>query len=589
MSAKRALVVVLGMHRSGTSALAGTLHHLGVDLGASLMPAAEEVNSKGFFENEQIVQIHERLLFELGYSWHDVRLFPKDWLSREFVQSAKNQIIQIFHQEFGEGAVWGIKDPRICRLLPLWKEIFTELGVKVFYIHIFRNPLEVAMSLGRRDSFLQPDSLLLWFLHNVEAISATRDQKRSFIEYAKLIQDWRGCTERLGRELEISWPLSARQAGAVIDEFLTPTLYHHRCNAESLGEDPDVNDSIRVLYALLQNAAANGADIALSVESFARQYRNAFKLLSPWQLNSEKMLSAQEKQSEILSAQLIEARNLVEQRDQCISFLEPAIEDAQRIVKLQKDKLEDSERRLNQSKQLAAQHMARIELLEAGLRDAQRWVDERNKTIDLHERALHEAQQIVDQKNEKIDLLEKGLERAEQLAYQRLDQIEQLDAAYQEAYRSAQLQSEKLKNLESALAESEKLDLQRAARVNELQAALNHAQEIVHQQNGDLQSLARGLEGSERLAIQRLDHIHVLDAALKDAQQWVRKRTEYIARLEPALEEAQSIVRQQNERIEQLNAELKFMHSMVAELQGDRISCEAGGVATEIMRRAENR
>ena len=126
MLSKPDLVVVLGMHRSGTSALAGVLHYLGVDLGTSLMPADAEVNSKGFWENEQIVQIHDQLLQEMGRSWHEVRLFPDNWLALDRIQSAKQRILKVFQSEFGTGSVWGLKDPRICRLIPLWKEIFRD-------------------------------------------------------------------------------------------------------------------------------------------------------------------------------------------------------------------------------------------------------------------------------------------------------------------------------------------------------------------------------------------------------------------------------------------------------------------------------
>ena len=61
-------LVILGMHRSGTSALAGLVQLLGVNLGEDLLPAMPEVNEKGFFEHQEILDIHEGLLKSLGWS-----------------------------------------------------------------------------------------------------------------------------------------------------------------------------------------------------------------------------------------------------------------------------------------------------------------------------------------------------------------------------------------------------------------------------------------------------------------------------------------------------------------------------------------
>ena len=66
------LVVVLGMHRSGTSAITRGLQVIGVDLGANLMPPANHINEKGFFEDCDIVNINISLLNHLCLDWHHV-------------------------------------------------------------------------------------------------------------------------------------------------------------------------------------------------------------------------------------------------------------------------------------------------------------------------------------------------------------------------------------------------------------------------------------------------------------------------------------------------------------------------------------
>ena len=76
-------ILVLGMHRSGTSAITRVLNLLGVELGAHLMPAAAGNNEGGFWEHMRVVEIHEALLHALGRSWHDLRPLPSEWMRSE--------------------------------------------------------------------------------------------------------------------------------------------------------------------------------------------------------------------------------------------------------------------------------------------------------------------------------------------------------------------------------------------------------------------------------------------------------------------------------------------------------------------------
>src|ERR1700722_9316263 len=68
-------LIVLGMHRSGTSALTGVLHHLGVALGERLMPTSPD-NPRGYWEHNDIVDVDHRLMATFGRTWDDIRSLP---------------------------------------------------------------------------------------------------------------------------------------------------------------------------------------------------------------------------------------------------------------------------------------------------------------------------------------------------------------------------------------------------------------------------------------------------------------------------------------------------------------------------------
>jgi hypothetical protein len=222
----RQAVVVLGMHRSGTSALCGALDLLGVDFGQHLMPATD-ANEKGHWEQEEIVRAHDGLLSSLGSWWDDDEPLPADWVEREITRETRSRLLEILERDFGHSSLFGLKDPRMCRLLPLWLPIFQTLGVDPHFVLVVRHPWEVAESLAKRDGIEHSKSYLLWLDHAVQAESATRGHKRSFVRYEELVDDpvaiLGAAREQLGIDLR-----APSQIEPSLRDFLNPSLRHHQ-------------------------------------------------------------------------------------------------------------------------------------------------------------------------------------------------------------------------------------------------------------------------------------------------------------------------------------------------------------------------
>ena len=181
-------ILVLGMHRSGTSAVTGALRLAGVDLGTDLMrPAAD--NPKGFWEHAGVVAIHERLLESLERSWNDPRPLPEGWLDTPAALEAAAALETLLRQEFAGSPLWAVKDPRMCRLLPLWWPVLERLGVEPVALFVLRHPQEVASSLQVRNQWPQGLSRLLWVQHLLEAEESTRHVPRALLKYDALLQD----------------------------------------------------------------------------------------------------------------------------------------------------------------------------------------------------------------------------------------------------------------------------------------------------------------------------------------------------------------------------------------------------------------
>jgi O-antigen biosynthesis protein len=222
-------VIVLGMHRSGTSALGGLLHHLGVTFGPRLM-AASPANPRGYWEHVDVVAVHHRLMAEHGRTWGDIRPFPEGVADGIKADDARRQLSAILTRDFADTGLWGLKDPRLCRLVPLWLPLFDALSVRPCFVLVVREPRDVAASLAARDGIEIERALLLWLRHVLEAERATRGLPRVLVHYEALFDPpgWRAAAARIAAAFGISWPVSDAAAEAAVDEFLSVELRHHR-------------------------------------------------------------------------------------------------------------------------------------------------------------------------------------------------------------------------------------------------------------------------------------------------------------------------------------------------------------------------
>ena len=173
------LVLVLGMHRSGTSLLGGVLQHLGLSFPGEMI-AADQHNPAGYFEWDQIVAIQERLLIDLDRWWPSAQgclPLPPDWLVHPATLAAREQMqsLLVAEQAVRRGP-WGLKDPRCSRLLPLWFDLAKDLGLPMRLILACRDPAEVVTSLVHRDGPItgmdHNRAQQLWWLHNTEVLQA---------------------------------------------------------------------------------------------------------------------------------------------------------------------------------------------------------------------------------------------------------------------------------------------------------------------------------------------------------------------------------------------------------------------------------
>ena len=253
----RRAILVLGMHRSGTSAITRVLSLLGADLPSELLEPVPGVNETGFWESAKLVQIHDRLLAAAGSAWDDPREFPADFFETAEGAAISDEVLAVLEEDFRDSPLFVIKDPRICRFVPFWIKTLQKFGARPLPLLLNRNPLEVAASLARRDDFDKSKSLNLWLRHVLDMEKATRGMARTFMDYAALLHDWSRAVGRARADLAIDWPRSPEEVASEVAAFLSPSLRHHSQTAVDLASDPAVSPWVSDAFGAIQQLMDN--------------------------------------------------------------------------------------------------------------------------------------------------------------------------------------------------------------------------------------------------------------------------------------------------------------------------------------------
>jgi len=265
-------IVVLGMHRGGTSVLAKALQTLGVSVGESFLDP-NEWNPKGYFEHPDIVRLNDTLLGLVGKRWDSLALPP--W--EEWQQSAEPyqiEALEILERDFGGTAICGIKDPRTSRLLPFWQSVFRRAKLQDCYIVALRNPISVARSLAARDGFTPEKSYLLWVQHQFAAIRDTENLARTVVDYDALIANPEAELGRIATFLEISVTRAIQRRFADYSEtFLSDSLRHSVHNPMEVRDDPRAGELVGNAYDLLRRLAQDTISTPQERRSFTREWR----------------------------------------------------------------------------------------------------------------------------------------------------------------------------------------------------------------------------------------------------------------------------------------------------------------------------
>ncbi|MDE4063068.1 hypothetical protein, partial [Phaeobacter gallaeciensis] len=373
----RTALIVLGMHRSGTSALAGVLNLLGCDEPNTLM-VPNENNTKGYFESSELYQLHTQLFASAATRWDDWLPMPEGWFTGPRAAEFHDRAIETVYDEFGKSRLFLVKDPRICRLVPFWEGVLREIDALPRYVLTIRNPLEVAASLHKRDRLSIGQGLLIWLRHVIDAEHDTRGRPRCFTSYAQLMTNWASVADKIQTELDLRLPRFSLGVAGEVDTFLEDTLHHHHEQSEKVLQNPMLSTWIRDTYEILSRWVVDGEEdtdhvrldairtaFNASAPAFAQAMQDAHTEATRFsgeieQLSNE--LDAVKNDKMTLAAQLEDQSNQLTQKESALEQRTRQIEETR--VTLEKLRTELTERERSHAETLATSTQEADKLLE---------------------------------------------------------------------------------------------------------------------------------------------------------------------------------------------------------------------------------
>ena len=229
------VITVLGMHRSGTSSLVGSLEAAGLPLG-DVQTRVAKANQKGHREPNELIALHEDVLITSGGAWH---LPPAEvhWTDKQ------RQRRDEFIASRADLPLWGWKEPRTLLVLDGWLEALPELEL----VATFRHPLVVARSLQRRHGSDTPDRWLdLWLAYGARLLELLESGPFPVIDFDLPAEAYAARLRAIVSELRLP---KVAEAGSFFDGELRTSQKQAPADAELPAEVKRVYDRLREIAA----------------------------------------------------------------------------------------------------------------------------------------------------------------------------------------------------------------------------------------------------------------------------------------------------------------------------------------------------
>lgn len=344
-SPKPKLILILGMHRSGTSMVANLLSAMGVYFGRNRdLFEANYGNIFGHFEHTGAIQISREIANLYGGDWIMPPKLPQDWLDQPAIQSVTTQADKILTQ-LSKKPISAIKVPNLIFNFDLWQKQADKLGIQLDILAIYRNPLEVAHSLNRRNGMDLAEATRYWEAYNKKLLSICKKNPHVLIRYSKLLEEPEKSLALLAEyfSLEISEEILIKSK-----LIINPSVRHSQVNDEDLQTDDNISESTLKILSQLRKKETKLDSDPLPVITPKQELRILRGFYKDQISELDKLFSKQTKEQLELQEAIKNMDNMIKERDNTIKKLEELFTDKKNevdnLVKMYKERFDGQEK-----------------------------------------------------------------------------------------------------------------------------------------------------------------------------------------------------------------------------------------------------
>ena len=398
-------ILVVGMHRSGTSALTRVLSLLGCDLPKTLMEPVPDNNELGFWESRPICDFNDEILASAGSAWDDWREFDSGWYSSPVAHEFRARAQDMLREEFGNSRFFVLKDPRLCQLLPFWNDAVSAFGAKPYVLSPIRNPLDVAMSLEARDGVDRSIGYLLWLRSVLEAEVSSRNLERTYLRYEALVCEPHNALDLMGHSLGISWPRRVSADTELdIDDFISPESRHHRAEDDAFLANPRLSSWIKSSFQIFDRWTRG--DVRRSDSAKLGQIRSAFNAATA--IFSRPMAANARKVAE-LDTELHVLREDVADRTRQNEVLRDDMADRDVRIESLHQGISERDSRLEALHQGISERDSRLEALHQGISERDSRLEALHQGISVRDSRLEALHQGISERDSRLEALHQGI------------------------------------------------------------------------------------------------------------------------------------------------------------------------------------
>jgi hypothetical protein len=481
------MLLVLGMHRSGTSVTSRLLECLGAVNSSNLM-AKHADNPKGFFEDQDIYQFNEsKLLPELGVTWQSIGFVDWTALSSKKRSKLALEALEILRKNYSlSNPLSVVKEPRIGILLPFWIPVLIHAGYNIKIVCSVRDPISVARSLGKRNGISISHSGALYLTYWLSILTHIQDLPVGFVQFDDTLENPTKCLGKIARKLEILLPENYQtRLHNFSASFVDESLRHSQIDSSDLFLESDLPPLTIELYQALLVATK-----AQNVKRTSRFIAKANKIVHPLQpvLDSYDKVYIESMRAKTLEA---EVKSLLE--DQAEASLTETTSNV-----MQQQIAQSEITRLNEELRITQQNaMAEVNRLDEEL---QRSHQKAKADITMLNQELQDTRQNYDaeiaQLNKELELSQNDISR---LVTEVANQSEKYEHREEERYSIVRHRDREFKRLAEAQSHTEQ---QLNASNAQLQAADKDKQALTAQVNASNAQLQAADKDKQALTAQ---------------------------------------------------------------------------------------